>query len=47
MMETVIIIVIAALAAVFLGWRTVKTFRSKNNGCGCGCGSSKTAVKKT
>ncbi|MDR2606758.1 MAG: FeoB-associated Cys-rich membrane protein [Treponema sp.] len=47
MMETVIVIVIAALAAAFLGWRTVKIFRSKNSGCNCGCGGSKTAVKKT
>jgi hypothetical protein len=46
-METIIIIAIAALAAAFLGWRTVKTFRSKNSGCGCGCGGTKAAVKKT
>jgi hypothetical protein len=42
MLENAVVIVIVAIAAVFLAWQLIKTLIGREPGCqtGCGCGVS-------
>jgi hypothetical protein len=41
LIQTIIVLTVAAGAAAFVFWKVTASFRAKGNSGGCGCGPSK------